>query len=235
MMVSLALLVALAVGPDAQAAPEPASRVQPLTLCVVVDVSASMVQLPGLGFDREAADDQTASVMSGLADLLEAGDRVRFGRIAATVAFGPGFVPAEEAARATRVLTVPETDRYGPSPVWDAVDGALGLLVGEAGRRAVIVWTDGRASGNRLSRHDVARRAGQLSIPVHVVSPVTETVIRLTGTTGVRIRPSVYLEWLAEATGGGFHLAPFEAARPLGNPLEAMREILAGLRARERR
>jgi len=224
-----AVMLALVAG--ARPAAQPSQPAEPLTLCVIVDVTASMVQLPGLVFDRQAADDQVSTVLAALDGLLEPADRVRFGRIARTVVFGPAFVPADEVGRAGRVLALPEGDRYGPSPIWDAAGGALELLVGEGGRRAVIIWTDGRASGNRWSRHDVARRAGELGIPIHVVSGPTETIIRLTETTGVRIRPGVYLEWLAAETGGTFHLVPREPAYPLGNPIPAFRAIIDALRA----
>jgi hypothetical protein len=207
------------------------TRAGPLTLCIVVDVTASMGLVLQFGFDRAAADDHITSTMAGLTDLLEPGDRVRFGRIARTIAFGPGFVPRKGAGGAVRVLTVPAADRYGPSPVWDAIDQAVELLDGESGRRAVIAWTDGRASGNRLSRFDVARRARAAGIPVHVVAPPTERLIRQTGETAARIRPAVYLEWLAGATGGQLREAIPEPARPHGNALKAFGEILEALRS----
>ncbi len=212
-------------GGDGRAQPVP-----PLTLCIVVDLTVSMLQLPGLGFDADAADDQVAVVMSGLDTLLGPADRVRFGRVARTVAFGPSFVGRDEIGRAVRVLGVTDADRYGPSPVWDAVDEALSLIEAESGRRAVILWSDGRASGNLRGRFDVAERARAAGIPVHVVSPPTERMIRQTETTAVRIRPGVYLEWLAETTGGRFLVALPEPVRPLGNPLEALGDILDTLR-----
>jgi len=226
--VVVALVLELAAG--LQPSARPPQQDPSLTLCVVVDVTASMVQLPGLVFDREAADDQVSTVMAALDGILEPSDRVRFGRIARTVVFGPEFVSGDDVGRASHVLALPDADRYGPSPIWDAAGTALELLAGERGRRAVIIWTDGRASGNQWSRHDVARRAAELGIPIHVVSGPTETIIRLTETTGVRIRPSVYLGWLAAKTGGQFHLVPREPDYPLGNPVPTFRAIIDTLR-----
>lgn len=227
----------LALG-GATGGPLQAGQGEALTLCVVVDVTASTmstIQLPGTGFDREEADERLATTMGGLAGLLEPADRLRVGRIAATVAFSPAFVTRDRAAAASGVLSVSDTERFGPSPIWDAVYEALDLLAEERGRRAVLVWTDGRASGNRVGRHDVARRAAELGIPVSIVSGPTETVIRLTETTGVRIRPAVYLEWLSDVSGGQFKLLTLEPAHPFGNPLPAFGEILDGLRGSVRR
>jgi hypothetical protein len=230
----VALVAVLAFVPVTSPRATSSTQAGSLTLCIVVDVSASMGLVLLFGFDRAAADDHITSTMAGLTGLLEPGDRVRFGRIARTIAFGPGFVPREDVGGAVRALTVPAADRYGPSPVWDAIDQALELLDGESGRRAVIAWTDGRASGNRLSRFDVARRARAAGIPVHVVAPPTERLIRQTGETAARIRPATYLEWMAGATGGQFHEAIPEPARPHGNTLKPLAAILDGLRGRPR-
>ncbi len=81
-----------------------------------------------------------------------------------------------------------------------------------------------------MGRFDVARRAQAAGVPIHVISPPTELVLRQTETTAVRVRPGVYLEWLAETTGGLFRVAMPEPNRPLGDPLEALGEILDVLR-----
>ncbi len=80
-------------------------QMPPLTLVVVVDVTASM-----------DPSEQVTLVVSGLGGLLEPGDRVRLGRIARTVAFGPWFAAPDSVAEAARVLEAPEGDQLGPSP-----------------------------------------------------------------------------------------------------------------------
>jgi len=232
------IALALACLAAGRALPQATHEVEPLTMCVVVDVTASApaaIPLGGSDLDWDAIDRARAEVMSGLAGVLESEDRVRVGRIARTVEFSPAFVTREAVGAASRLLLPPDDERFGPSPIWDAVHEALDLLAAETGRRAVLVWADGRASGNRLSRHDVARRAAELDIPVHIVTGPTETVIRLTETTGVRIRPAVYLEWLAETSGGLFELVPRSLDERIENPLPAFVRMLDASRARDGR
>lgn len=229
-LATVAILFLMLVGTPVGSAP----RGEPLTLCVVVDVTASMAPLgvqlgQGSAAVRVSKDEvasQTVAAVSGLSDLLEPGDRACVGRIARTIAFSSGFVAPGAFGDALRVLEASEAERLGPSPVWDAADDALRRLEGEGGRRAVLLWTDGRASGNRLSRHDVARRARALAIPIHVVSPPTENLIRQSETVAVRVRPSVFLEWLARETGGEFRTARRSMAWPLGDVLAPFGEFI---------
>ncbi len=70
--------------------------------------------------------------------------------------------------RGLRVFAAPEGP-VEPSPIWDAVDEALALFPRDAGRRAVLLVTDGRASGNRASLAEVSERAMLAGVAVSVV------------------------------------------------------------------
>jgi Mg-chelatase subunit ChlD len=54
--------------------------------------------------------------------------------------------------------------------VWDALDAAATTLEHDAGRRAIIVITDGRSTGNRLGFGEVSARLEQAGIPIVVVA-----------------------------------------------------------------
>jgi hypothetical protein len=117
-----------------------------LTLVALVDVSASMT-LIGL-----PEDPRVETLIRAIGESLRPGDRVRIGRLAGEIAFSDGFVSgAREIRRASRVLDVPMAGRHGPSPLWDGLDAAVGLLEHEPDPRAVIVWTDGPGSPRRRS------------------------------------------------------------------------------------
>jgi hypothetical protein len=193
-----------------------------LTLIALVDVSASMT-LIGL-----PEDPRVETLVKAIGETLRAGDRVRIGRLAGQAAFSDGFASGgREIRRAARVLDVPMAERHGPSPLWDGLDAAVRLLEREPDPRAVIVWTDGHASGNRLTRHDVVRRALAAGVPIHVVSAAREMTIRQSETTAAVIRPAVYLEWVARQTGGMYvseHLSG--PMRLRGDPGPAVRYIL---------
>jgi Ca-activated chloride channel family protein len=70
--------------------------------------------------------------------------------------------------RALRVFVIPD-GIVEPTPLWDAVDEALTLFPPEAERRAIVLVTDGRASGNRASLAEVSQRAMLAGVAVSIV------------------------------------------------------------------
>ena len=94
---AVAFLLLLRFGDPGAAPPR-----EPLTLCIVVDVTASMApmgaQVIGRGsaagvVSPEESVAQVAAAVAAVSELLEPGDRVCVGRIARAVAFSPGLVP----------------------------------------------------------------------------------------------------------------------------------------------
>ena len=157
-------------------------------------------------------------IVKGLLPHLEKDDRLRFAsfsrifRLSRTFSGDPATL--ERAAR--DVLDVPESDRDGPSPIWDAVGSALTALEPEPGRRVIILVTDGISTGNRASLKDVTDRAAASRVGVFVVHQAQ----RWTGP-GARIAdvssgpwafltnpfgspPAVTLRDFANRTGGGY-------------------------------
>ena len=101
-----------------------------------------------------------------------------------------------------KALDPREEDTFGPSPIWDAVAAAVETLAKAEGRRAVLLVTDGRATGNRLSPEEAAALAIAAGVVVSVVGKDWEMTIQQDATTGVRVRPGVALERIASITGG---------------------------------
>lgn len=158
-MRSVAALAVLAA--VASAAAVPVQRESTWSLMVLFDVSASM----RLG-QREAAALEVA-LHQGLVARLEPSDRVRIGVFAAEVRLSPGGQDPSTLTPYFRKLLAGDAEwRYGPSRLWDAVEAASQEIQSDPGRRVVVVVSDGRASGNKIGRADVAAglRARQVEL-----------------------------------------------------------------------
>jgi len=200
-----------------------AGKEQPLSLVLLFDVSASMET----NFKRSVV---RTAVEKWFVDRLAPRDRVQVGSFAKQISIGPPLVgnPRALLAAVRAALDPREADTLGPSPIWDAVDAAVTALARANGRRAVLLVTDGRATGNRLGVDDVGMRAAAEGVAVSVVGEDWEMTLRQEGDTGVRVRPGVALEWIASAT-GGLYLAD-RAIPPAPGPI--LERLLADLHGR---
>jgi hypothetical protein len=110
-------------------------------------------------------------IRGGVLGKLREGDRVMVGSIARRLRLTRAFAGNARASEAglLDVLQVPGQDRYGPTPIWDAIHDATTLLAAETGQKAIILSTDGVSTGNRHGFDDVAERAALSGAAVHVV------------------------------------------------------------------
>ncbi len=136
-------------------------------------------------------------------DRLAPRDRVHVGSFARQTSIGPALSgnPKDLLSAVRQALDPREEDTLGPSPIWDAIAGGRGAGKGR-GPAGVVLVTDGRATGNRLSPEEAAARAIAEGVAVSVVGEDWEMTIRQDANTGVRVRPGVALERIASATGG---------------------------------
>ena len=137
-----------------------------------------------------------------VSDLLP-GDRVKVGLISRTSAL-TATTERRQLMRAIRaMLNVPDDERRGPSPIWDATMTAIEALQNEPGHRAVVLLTDGRASGNRVGLRDLAIRAISAGVSISSVSACEERILLgQTRTIAAGIAPGRQLSWLGDMTGG---------------------------------
>ncbi len=91
-----------------------------------------------------------------------------------------------------------------PSPIWDAIDAIVKVLADTPGPRVLLLMSDGRSTGNTLSRDDAARRAIAGGVSISVVSEGGEWLIPQFGDAPDRARSDASLRWLADTTGGMF-------------------------------
>jgi VWFA-related protein len=202
---------------------------RPVSGVVLVDASASVpatVNGPSGFFARAVEESFVPS--------LAMGDRIRIGSFARGFTLSPEFTvargPLVDAAR--RALDVPDEDRYGPSPLWDAIDAAVTALESEPGRRAIFVVTDGKSTGNSRALPGVLRHATQFDTAVCFIEEGPTTVFRQSTVTPSRATPEAVLRDIADQTGClsvADGLANLGRAAATGAPLFKTGHLLAEL------
>jgi VWFA-related protein len=134
---------------------------QPIRLIVMLDVSGSMSG--NLGLLRAACQQ--------LVGHLAPGDLARVGTFGERIDISPAFTQDAEALMAALPDFIPPN---APTPLWTAIDRAIGEFGAADGRRVVLVMSDGKDSGPRWGQHwvsqpDVADRAQREDVMVYAI------------------------------------------------------------------
>lgn len=194
---------------------------KPLDIVLLLDLTASMSAT--LTRDLIEEDTETAVI-----DALQEGERLRIGGMSSRLVLNSGL--SSDRRRLHNELRTAMSHRredlYGPSPIWDSTYRAIESFPESGSRRAIILVTDGRATGNTRSIEDVAMAAILRRVSINIVGQDLEYRFNQSPTTAVAVRPGNALQWLADVTGGRFISATALLVRP-AVPLTA---ILAGLR-----
>lgn len=173
----------------------------PLTVLFLGDVSRSVV-------DRSRVQssvwiDPISSAARHFVDALQPRDRVRLMTVAGDH-FNTGPAWTNDQADLQEAVRRLDTGNRGPraSPIWDGVDLAVPLFRGEAGRLAIILVTDGRASGNRADLDEAATRAMRAGVAVATIQlEATPRTLEIIGEPPLP-DPAPLLERLSSLTGG---------------------------------
>jgi hypothetical protein len=159
---------------------------------------------------------------------LKPGDRLRVGRFGRRLVLGDGYTSDRRAMLASvRTMlsldAVEPQERSGPSPLWDVTAEAADGLASEGGRRAILLLTDGWASGNVRSVVEAGKEAASGNVSVHTI--LAESRGR---GPDLAVAPDKLLRQLAALTGGLFRLddrlTP-EDALPFPDILQALHRI----------
>lgn len=161
------------------------ARQVPLVLGLLVDSSVSMT--PVMAETKDAAE-------QFLDETLIHGDRALLVDVDTT----PRLVHGLTAEPADLAAAFGELEAGGETALWDSIVFATLELERQAGRRALVVLTDGEDSSSHLDAGEAARYARRAGVPVYVLS--------LAGLASDRTnyRPPLRLASVARATGGRF-------------------------------
>jgi hypothetical protein len=113
-----------------------------------------------------AQDGQLLRVMASLPSNLQRGDVLRFGVISNRLHLSEPLDVEGLSSLNRRVPVVPDRDRFGPSPLWDAMFDAVTALAADDGQRALILITDGRSTGNRHSLSELLAHAVRARVSI---------------------------------------------------------------------
>ena len=166
----------------------------PLSVIVLTDRSRSM---------RPHLDDLD-DALEAFASALAPEDRVRAASLAGEISFATAFTTDKKALRSRdRHPAIPHPRRVaGGSPLWDAIHQSVELLAREPGRRAVVVFSDGRSTGNWHGLAETAEFAMAHGVSISAVLPDARSDLPQTANVLLIVRPTVNLDKLATYTGG---------------------------------
>ena len=197
--------------------PVPIARVvpgpQPVSAVVLFDVSASVGSVP------------IADAAKRVANVSRKGDSIRIATFARKILVSQTVLADEAAAsRAAREVTQPA----GPSPLWDALHASFTAVAGENGARAVVVFTDGMATGNDKGFSEIEELVAPSGVTVSAVG-VGDAALRTAS--GMRaVGRNDAIRRLVEGAGGNY----VELQRRTDSPIYPMVGIVDQIRKRYR-
>lgn len=191
-----------------------AAQKEPLHLTVLIDVSFTMYPLPPQWSTDKFVNGLSAeNIGRGLArlfSLLEPGDTVRLATFSGPPVFLTPFTSdrptLDRAVKQFEALTLDE--RYGPSPIWDALvvtaEAPPTAADGRALPHVILLISDGRATANRVRLNTaidrlVALKATVCAIGIPAAGQFTD------GRRPIVIDAADFLKRITSAT-GGLHL-----------------------------
>ncbi|MDE3154897.1 MAG: VWA domain-containing protein [Acidobacteriota bacterium] len=163
------------------------NEVEPITVAVLLDTSASMTN--NLDLLRNAAE-------QFLLRLLPA-DRGMVGAFNDKIQLSGPFT----SSRDDLIAYLQDLDYGNPTRLYDAIDAGLDQLETVTGRRVILVFTDGDDTASRASFGSVLDRAEKDGVMIYAIGLESEY---FDGVRRVRTKPDRRLGKLAEDTGGGY-------------------------------
>jgi len=163
------------------------SEVQPFTVVVMLDRSASMTA---------NLDVLNAGAEQFILRMLPA-DKGQVGGFSDKIQLSGTFT----SDRDDLVAALEELQYGNPTRLYDAINESMAALKGVEGRKVVLVFTDGDDTSSRLGLGDVLDRARDEEVMIYAIGMQSEY---FDGMRKVRTRPDRGLRKLAEETGGGY-------------------------------
>jgi Ca-activated chloride channel homolog len=160
--------------------------VQPFTVVVMLDFSASMTE--HLGLLRNAAEQFLMRILPH--------DRAQVGAFSDKIQFSGTFTNDRDAL----IAALGDLQFGNSTLLYDAIHASIHKLDGIEGRRVVLVFTDGEDYGSSQSHRSVLALAKERDVMIYAIGLEVEY---FNGVRVVRSRPDRRLWSLAAETGGG--------------------------------
>ena len=164
------------------------NEVQPITVVVMLDTSASMTG--NLKLLEQAAEQFLIRLLPK--------DKGMVGAFNDKIEFFPATFTSD---RDRLIASLKDLDFGNPTRLYDAVAASMDRLHKIDGRRVVLVFTDGDDTGSRESVGSVLESARTNEVMIYAIGLRSEY---FNGSRQVRSRPDGGLRRLAEETGGGY-------------------------------
>lgn len=161
--------------------------VQPITVVVMLDTSASMTQ--SISLLKEAAEQFLIRLLPE--------DKGAVGAFNDKIEMSANFTSDRDAL----IAHVKDLDYGNDTRLYDALAESLDALRAVTGRRVILVFTDGDDTSSRVGRGTVLDRARAEEVMVYAIGLESDY---FDGVRRVRSQPDRGLRRLAEETGGGY-------------------------------
>jgi len=199
-----ALLAAIPPLADPRGAHAARSTSPPLSVTLLYDLSVGVSSVP------LAKDEGFKRIVKWVVTYLRPADQLRLGFLTQRPRLTRPFMRQELATLWPDVIakvSVPDAERFGASPLWDSLDVVVRAVAQDPGRRAILVLTDGRATGNRIGVNTLVADANAFGVSIWPIA-YGPSEWYLPDRDGRITDPSQLLSQLAKATGGRFTPEP---------------------------
>jgi Ca-activated chloride channel family protein len=164
------------------------NEVQPITVVVMLDTSASMTG--NLSLLENAAEQFLIR--------LQPKDKGLVGSFNDKIEFFPASFTGD---RDRLVRSLKDLDFGNPTRLYDAIHASIGRLKDVNGRRVVLVFTDGDDTDSSVGAGTVLEEARNDEVMIYAIGLRSDY---FNGARQVRSKPDAGLKHLAEETGGGY-------------------------------
>jgi hypothetical protein len=173
----------------------------PMSVVVLLDNSRTVV------WNRQVLPRQLAH----FASLLAPDDRIMLATVGGRTRF-PSFSRAQnenDLQKEVRdALDLDPREGYGNTPLWDALHEGVTILARDPAPRALVLLSDGRATGNRYGLEELAEHAMANGVSLTVIAKHAGRRIFQDEDTQLLIQPSAPLQAVTRYTGGQFFTYP---------------------------
>ena len=164
------------------------NEVQPITVVVMLDTSASMTG--NLKLLEQAAEQFLLRMLPK--------DKGMVGAFNDKIEFFPETFTGD---RDKLIRSLRDLDFGNPTRLYDAIAASMDRLEGIDGRRVVLVFTDGDDTGSQVNGGSVLEQARRGDVMIYAIGLRSDY---FNGSRQVRSKPDSGLKRLAEETGGGY-------------------------------